>query len=157
MLVLIADRLERRVCDDVLEVAWSTMWNVTDETPDNCKRFLDDNGLYFFLTCLEVSIHHFLNTKQFSCHKFNVDDIKCFLLQRFPGKEELLRNMMGLLGNVAEVAHLRPVFMDTQLLQVFSELLESTSDGIEVTISYALLCLKVFLHFKTISWPISKR
>lgn len=63
MLILIADRLERRVCDDVLEVAWSTMWNVTDETPDNCKRFLDNNGLYFFLSCLEVSNHlHFVET-----------------------------------------------------------------------------------------------
>lgn len=56
--------------------------------------------------------------------------------------------MMGLLGNVAEVAHLRPVFMDTQLLHVFSDLLESTSDGIEVTISYTLFCLKAFIHLK---------
>lgn len=54
MLNLIADRLERQVCDDVLEVAWSTMWNVTDETPDNCRRFLENRGMEFFLGCLKV-------------------------------------------------------------------------------------------------------
>lgn len=55
MLNLISDRLERHVCDDVLEVAWSTMWNVTDETPQNCQRFLDNRGMEFFLGCLKVS------------------------------------------------------------------------------------------------------
>lgn len=54
MLWLIADRLERGLCDDVLEVAWSTMWNVTDETPPNCKKFLENKGMEYFLKCLEV-------------------------------------------------------------------------------------------------------
>lgn len=54
MMVIIKDRLHRRVCDDVLEVAWSTMWNVTDEAPKNCKRFLDGNGMKYFLGCLSV-------------------------------------------------------------------------------------------------------
>lgn len=55
MLALIEDRLDRKVCDDVLEVAWSTMWNVTDETAINCRRFLDGGGMEFFLGCLSVS------------------------------------------------------------------------------------------------------
>ncbi|XP_041986251.1 protein zer-1 homolog [Aricia agestis] len=109
MLNLISDRLERRVCDDVLEVAWSTMWNVTDETPQNCQRFLENRGMEYFLACL-----------------------KCF-----PDKEELLRNMMGLLGNVAEVPQLRPQLMDKLFLSVFYELLESSSDGIEVSYNAA--------------------
>ncbi|XP_063374268.1 protein zer-1 homolog [Cydia amplana] len=109
MLNLIADRLERRLCDDVLEVAWSTMWNVTDETPQNCRRFLDNRGMEFFLACLKS----------------------------FPDKEELLRNMMGLLGNVAEVAELRPQLMNKLFLSVFYELLESSSDGIEVSYNAA--------------------
>lgn len=54
MLWLIADRLKRGICDDVLEVAWSTMWNVTDETPQNCQKFLEHKGMEFFLKCLEV-------------------------------------------------------------------------------------------------------
>lgn len=56
MLGLINDRLLRRVFDDVMEVAWSTMWNVTDETPVNCERFLDGDGMEHFLGCLRVSV-----------------------------------------------------------------------------------------------------
>lgn len=55
MLSLIKDRLTRSVFDDVMEVAWSTMWNVTDETAINCKRFLDGRGMEYFLRCLNVS------------------------------------------------------------------------------------------------------
>lgn len=55
MLTLIKDRLTRNVFDDVMEVAWSTMWNVTDETAINCERFLDGKGMEYFLGCLNVS------------------------------------------------------------------------------------------------------
>lgn len=55
MLNLINDRYRRKVFDDVMEVAWSTMWNVTDETPLNCARFLDGSGMEYFLGCLVVS------------------------------------------------------------------------------------------------------
>lgn len=54
MLALINDRLTRNVFDDVMEVAWSTMWNVTDETAINCERFLDGEGMNYFLRCLNV-------------------------------------------------------------------------------------------------------
>ena len=54
------------------------------------------------------------------------------LMQAFPNQPGLLRNMMGLLGNVAEVEELRPQLMTTQFVSVFSELLYSPSDGIEV-------------------------
>lgn len=55
MLTLIHDRLKRKVFDDVMEVAWSTMWNVTDETAINCERFLDGGGMTYFLSCLQVN------------------------------------------------------------------------------------------------------
>ena len=54
-------------------------------------------------------------------------------MQTFPDKEELLRNMMGLLGNVAEVKALRHRLMTSQFVSVFAELLDSCSDGIEVS------------------------
>ena len=38
MLLIIKDKLHVGICDDVMETAWSTMWNVTDETPSNCLR-----------------------------------------------------------------------------------------------------------------------
>lgn len=55
MLTLINDRLKRKVFDDVMEVAWSTMWNVTDETAINCERFLNGGGMTYFLSCLQVN------------------------------------------------------------------------------------------------------
>lgn len=40
---------------------------------------------------------------------------------------------MGLVGNVAEVKHLRNRLMKSEFITVFSNLLDSDSDGIEVT------------------------
>ena len=88
----------------VMETAWSTMWNVTDETPVNCQRFLDGGGMKLFLDCKE----------------------------EFPSHESLLRNMMGLLGNVAEVQRLRSKLMSTPFVTEFAQLLTSRLDGIEV-------------------------
>ena len=90
-----------------MENAWSTMWNVTDETPINCQRFIDHGGMELFLECKEV----------------------------FPRKDSLHRNMMGLLGNVAEVPALRPKLMNSAFVDVFSNLLNSRLDGIEVIMS----------------------
>ncbi|GAB6018536.1 hypothetical protein CHUAL_000232 [Chamberlinius hualienensis] len=109
MLKLINWKLERQVSDEILELSWSTMWNITDETPINCQRFLEEKGMDCFLQCLK----------------------------RFPDKPELLRNMMGLLGNVAEVTQLRPMLMFPYYIDIFSDLLESSSDGIEVSYNAA--------------------
>ncbi len=72
-------------------MAWTLLWNITDETPENCRRFIEDNnGLRTYHECLEL----------------------------WPDKRDLVRNMLGLLGNVAEVKELRhylgaPVHMET--------------------------------------------
>ncbi len=92
-----------------METAWSCMWNVTDETPVNCRRFLDGGGMRLFLRCKD----------------------------RFPDKQDLLRNMMGLLGNVAEVPALRQALMTPEFVAEFYHLLDSTSDGIEVSYNAA--------------------
>jgi len=92
-----------------METAWSCMWNVTDETPINCRRFLDGGGMKLFLRCK----------------------------QEFPDRQDLLRNMMGLLGNVAEVKELRPHLMTREFVFEFFNLLSSTSDGIEVSYNAA--------------------
>ena len=63
----------------MMEVSWSIMWNVTDETEENSERFLDQCGMELFLECKKT----------------------------FPEKLDLLKNMMGLLGNVAEVPSCR--------------------------------------------------
>ena len=38
-----------------MEFSWSALWNITDETPDNCEMFLNFNGMKLFLDCLKVS------------------------------------------------------------------------------------------------------
>uniref|UniRef100_A0AAQ4NUH6 Protein zer-1 homolog n=1 Tax=Gasterosteus aculeatus aculeatus TaxID=481459 RepID=A0AAQ4NUH6_GASAC len=105
MLNLIQKKLQDRLCDQVMEFAWSALWNITDETPDNCQMFLNCRGMSLFLECL----------------------------QEFPDKQELHRNMLGLLGNVAEVRALRPQLLTPQFISVFSNLLDSKADGIEVS------------------------
>ncbi|XP_033951639.1 protein zer-1 homolog [Pseudochaenichthys georgianus] len=105
MLNLIQKKLQDRTCDQVMEFSWSALWNITDETPDNCQMFLNCRGMSLFLECL----------------------------QEFPDKQELHRNMLGLLGNVAEVKALRPQLLTPQFITVFSNLLDSKADGIEVS------------------------
>ncbi|XP_010775287.1 protein zer-1 homolog, partial [Notothenia coriiceps] len=91
MLNLIQKKLQDRTCDQVMEFSWSALWNITDETPDNCQMFLNCRGMSLFLECL----------------------------QEFPDKQELHRNMLGLLGNVAEVKALRPQLLTPQFITVF--------------------------------------
>ncbi|XP_028570805.1 protein zer-1 homolog isoform X1 [Podarcis muralis] len=105
MLKLIQKKLLDKTCDQVMEFSWSALWNITDETPNNCEMFLNYSGMKLFLECLK----------------------------EFPDKQELHRNMLGLLGNVAEVEELRPQLMTSQFISVFSNLLDSEADGIEVS------------------------
>lgn len=44
---------------------------------------------------------------------------------------------MGLLGNVAEVKTLRHRLMTSEFIKVFTDLLESSSDGIEVCLHHS--------------------
>ena len=105
MLRIVCNKLSTSLCDEVMELAWSIMWNVTDETPENSERFLDQNGMELFLSCKE----------------------------KFPQKLDLLKNMMGLLGNVAEVSVCRKRLMTSEFIEEFSFLLDSHKDGIEVS------------------------
>ena len=57
MLEIIREKVEQGSCDYMLENVWSTMWNVTDETPVNCERFLAGGGLSLFLECKVTGRH----------------------------------------------------------------------------------------------------
>lgn len=84
--------LVKNLSHDIVEVAWTLLWNITDETPENCRRFIEDNdGLKTFLDCLEA----------------------------WSDKRDLIRNMLGLLGNVAEVRELRPYLVTPVLMDNF--------------------------------------
>ena len=54
-------------CDQVMEFSWSALWNITDETPDNCQMFLNCRGMSLFLECLEVSVFSFPFFISLSC------------------------------------------------------------------------------------------
>ncbi|KAK6010597.1 hypothetical protein OSTOST_24371, partial [Ostertagia ostertagi] len=55
---MILDQIRRKLatnmCDDVMEVGWSFLWNITDETPVNCERFLKADGLLLFHKCFDA-------------------------------------------------------------------------------------------------------
>ena len=83
--------LKKTNCE-ITEVAWTLLWNITDETPENCRRFIEDNnGLQTFHDCLEL----------------------------WSDKRDLVRNMLGLLGNVAEVKELRHYLVTPQHIEQF--------------------------------------
>ena len=77
---------------EIVEIAWTLLWNITDETPDNCQQFIEDSdGLQTFLDCLKT----------------------------WSEKRDLVRNMLGLLGNVAEVTELRHYLVTPMLMESF--------------------------------------
>lgn len=103
MTEIIKAKIKQNICDEILETAWSTLWNITDETPINCRRFLDCDGFEAFEDCMD----------------------------KFSSNKEVLRNIMGLLGNVAECKELRKEFMQARYIKRFESLLSSPIDGIE--------------------------
>ncbi|EDV28155.1 uncharacterized protein TRIADDRAFT_53463 [Trichoplax adhaerens] len=107
LLGIISARLQERSALDeedlrrsthAVHVAWSAMWNVTDETPENCERFLKNDGVDVFLQCFQ-----FLH-----------------------GDKTLIVNMLGLLGNVAEVKSLRFYLMREDCMRMFRSLLRES-------------------------------
>ncbi|CAD6185634.1 unnamed protein product [Caenorhabditis auriculariae] len=110
---MIIEQIRRKhtqnVCDDVMEVGWSFLWNITDETPVNCEKFLAANGLTLFRECFSA----------------------------FRQERELVRNMMGLIGNIAEVDELRSQLMNAQCVEIFCTLLDQVEDSIEISYNSA--------------------
>jgi len=109
ILQIIAEKIESAEADNLLETCWSSLWNITDETPENCEDFLSNDGMRYFVQCLQL----------------------------FPQSLELHRNMMGLMGNVAEVPRLRKVLMTEEYLSLFVLLLNKEVEGLEVSYNSA--------------------
>ncbi|CAF4072192.1 unnamed protein product [Rotaria magnacalcarata] len=98
--------LMKKTSCEIVEVAWTLLWNITDETPENCRRFIEDNnGLQVFHDCLDL----------------------------WSDKRDLVRNMLGLLGNVAEVQLLRHYLVTAQHMEKFRILVKrSQQNDIEI-------------------------
>ena len=91
--------------DIVMETAWSALWNITDETPVNCELFLNENGINMFMAVTNNN----------------------------PSQHGLIRNMLGLLGNIAEVSNLRGMLMKPELLATLKGMLSNFNEGIEIS------------------------
>ena len=85
----ITEKFNQGVCDAVMELGWSALWNVTDEVPKNCEIFVTCGGIDLFLRCKE----------------------------RFLENSELVRNMVRTLGNLAETQTMRSFLMTKEILQ----------------------------------------
>ena len=110
--------------DDPLKGCWSCLWNVTDETPSNSERFIENGGVELFLKCLK----------------------------KFPNDTDLKRNIMGLVGNIAEVASLRKYLIRDETVRFYSEALQS--EGLEVAYN-ACGTLSHILSDESSTWPES--
>merc|ERR1719494_1755037 len=109
ILQIIREKYMAYQSDHLLDTCWSALWNITDETANNCRDFLDHEGMELFVFCLK----------------------------RFPESHELYRNMMGLMGNVAEVPELRHRLMNEDFVDLFIDLLDSNAQGLEVSYNSA--------------------
>lgn len=100
---------------------------ILDETPENCETFLDKcEGMNAFMECIQFK------------------------------KPEILRNMMGLLGNVAEVKHLRSRLCKSELIGTFRQLLFQTNDGIEIAYNSAGVLVHIMSDGES-AWASSLR
>ncbi|XP_054153474.1 protein zer-1 homolog [Oppia nitens] len=108
LLHLIDRRVLQLLCDDVMLTAWSILWNITDENKSNCQQFITNNGLDNFLACR----------------------------QSFSDNQDLISRMMGVLANVAECSQLRSKLLTENYLDIFLQLLATSSDGMDIGISF---------------------
>ena len=79
LLQIVRGKKEDRVIDVTLKYTLSALWNLTDESPLTCKVFLAQGGMDLFVEVLDA----------------------------FPGDKCIETKVLGLLNNIAEVAHLR--------------------------------------------------
>ena len=76
------------ILDITLKYTLSALWNLTDESPTTCSVFLEEGGMDLFSDTLDT----------------------------FPGDNCIETKVLGLLNNIAEVAHLRPHLMVDRFL-----------------------------------------
>mmetsp|Transcript_26333 Transcript_26333/g.79107 ORF Transcript_26333/g.79107 Transcript_26333/m.79107 type:complete len:806 (+) Transcript_26333:330-2747(+) len=93
----------------ILELGWTFLWNMTDETPSNVQRFLELNGMQTLLESLTT----------------------------FPDQVALRRNIMGLVTNIAEVTHFRSHLLEADVLFQLETCMRVDADRLEVSYNVA--------------------
>lgn len=97
--------------DDTLRFCLSLLWNLTDENPIVCERFIHSMGLHLFQRLLTL---------------FATDSI-------------VITKIVGLLSNIAEVAHLRTYLYSIDIIPLMRRFLASST--LDIAFSAAgILC-----------------
>ncbi|PAA56823.1 hypothetical protein BOX15_Mlig032513g2 [Macrostomum lignano] len=100
-----------------LSSAWSILWNITDESEPNCAAFMQSGGLQCLVDCHRV-------------HSTSPD-----------ASQELMRNVLGLLGNVSEVPSLAADLLTGESREIADILLvylsRWTADNVEAAYNAA--------------------
>ena len=98
LLQIVRTKTDAKEDDLTFKYTLSSLWNLTDESPNTCKVFLDEGGMELFLG----------------------------VLQTFPSEVAIETKVLGLLNNIAEVKELRSYIMDSRFIQELRKLMKST-------------------------------
>jgi len=79
LLSIIRNKLSEKTNDVTLKFTLSALWNLTDESPETCKVFLNEGGMQLYMQLLEA----------------------------FSADQSVKTKVLGLLNNIAEVRELR--------------------------------------------------
>jgi len=100
-------KLTLKKCDDVMISCWGVLWNISDETPQNCQKFVEIGGLKIMMKCFEVF-----------------------------ERDELRKSAIGLVGNIAEVHYLRDYFMDPKIIELLIDWATIHPGSNDIELSY---------------------
>ena len=97
LLQIVRTKTDAKDLDITLRFTLSALWNLTDESPNTCRVFLDEGGMDLFVG----------------------------VLQTFPNQMAIETKVLGLLNNIAEVKELRSNIMESRFIQELRKLMKS--------------------------------
>ncbi|CAF1525569.1 unnamed protein product, partial [Didymodactylos carnosus] len=97
--------------DDLLELVWTVLWNITDETAENCRKFIEDNNdLQAFVDCLTVfgerfEVGNLAEAKELRPYLINDTYVEQFrmLMKQSNTNLEIRYKSGGILGHILNV------------------------------------------------------
>eukprot|EP00794_Sanderia_malayensis_P015751 gene15751-17340_t len=104
LLKTIKKNCEASLMNRLMVKCWSTLFILSDEIPENSQYIIENGGLEIFADCM----------------------------QKFENEPLLHRAIMGLMGNIAEVDHLRFRLMNHKYVELFIEMLDLEKFDFEV-------------------------
>jgi len=103
----IRNRLNEELADDVMMTCWGALWNISDETPFASNQFIDLGGFQLIRDCIA----------------------------KFRERTELRNNIMGLVGNIAEVEELRHHLLANDLMDLWFDLATNPTEEEEISMN----------------------